>query len=100
LKIQKVIDKHCDIKELIMKIDTVLEVYHLYLPWLILLVIFWVFSRLVYWAKNRKAVAFVFGVMMQMFLPDPNVEQTIHMVQEVKKSAKKEQDENAEPKKS
>lgn len=74
--------------------DILQELFFIYLPWFIVLVIFWGFSRLINWAKHRKVGAFVFGIMVQMFLPDPKVEHTIHMVQEVKKGTNKKQNEN------
>jgi len=81
-----------------MKIDILQELFYLFLPWLIIFAMFWGLSRLINWARHRKAGAFVFGMMVQMFLPDPNVQQTIHMVQEVKKRTNKEHDESGDPK--
>lgn len=39
-------------------------------------------------AKKRKVLAFVFGVAVQMFLPDPQVEKTIKMIVSEKKQQK------------
>lgn len=44
------------------------------------------------WAKKKKGAAMAFGMLVQMFLPDPKVEQTIEMVVESKKEDKGEQE--------
>ena len=55
------------------------------------LVVFVFFVLMYKWAKKQKGAAMAFGMFVQMFLPDPNVEQTIEMVVESKKEAKGEQ---------
>ncbi|WP_394222049.1 hypothetical protein [Alteromonas gracilis] len=50
--------------------------------------LFVVFSgSMIRWAKKQKGVAIVFGMLVQMVLPDPKVEQTIEIVVESKKEA-------------
>jgi hypothetical protein len=57
-------------------------------PWLVF-VIFAIFACLLLkFAKKRKGIAFAFGVLVQMFAPDPMVEQTIKMVQVDKRLVK------------
>ena len=36
------------------------------------------------WARKQKGAAIVFGMLMQMILPDPKVQHTIEMVTEAK----------------
>ena len=43
------------------------------------------FALMYKWAKKQKGAAMAFGMLVQMFLPDPKVEQTIEMVVESKK---------------
>lgn len=40
------------------------------------------------WARKRKGAAMAFGMLVQMFLPDPKVQQTIEIVSESKQEQK------------
>ena len=55
--------------------------YLMLAPWLFFVVLALIASWLLKLAKKRKGIAFAFGVFVQMFMPDPLVEQTIKMVQ-------------------
>jgi len=55
--------------------------YLMLAPWLFFVVLALIASWLLKLAKKRKGIAFAFGVFVQMFIPDPMVEQTIKMVQ-------------------
>lgn len=59
------------------------------LPILVFVLMVLLFSGLYRFAKKRTAVAFAVGVFLQMFLPDPKVQQTIEVVAEKKLPAKK-----------
>ncbi len=61
------------------------------LPWLIFCLIAFVAIRLIKSAKSRKGAAVCFGVLVQLFSPDPYVERTIEMVTIEKKATKKQQ---------
>jgi hypothetical protein len=50
-------------------------------PWLVFVVLAIIACWLVKLARKRKGIALAFGVFVQMFTPDPMVEQTIKMVQ-------------------
>lgn len=76
---------------------TYCELGFLMLPWAAFMGLIILFSKLVGWAKNRKNSAVALAVLVQMFLPDPNVEKTIEIVAEAKQEVKKQQDENGEP---
>lgn len=58
-----------------------------FIPWIVLLVTVFVFSKLVSWAKKKNAAAITFGALVQMFSPDPFAERTIQVIQQDKKSA-------------
>lgn len=45
------------------------------------------FGILYRWAKKRKGAAFAVGLFIQMFLPDPKVQQTINWVAESKEKS-------------
>jgi hypothetical protein len=66
-------------------LDKLIEIGYLLLPWLILVISVLVFFKLFGWARKKKTSAVVFGVLVQMFMPDPYVERTIKVVQEDKK---------------
>ena len=57
-------------------------------PWLVFIVLAIIASLLLKFAKKRKGIAFAFGVLVQMFVPDPLVEQTIKVVQVEKRVVK------------
>ncbi len=67
------------------------DLYQLFLPWIILFGLFMAFKQLYSWARNKKTGAFVFGMLIQMMMPDPYVDRTIQVIQEEKKSTEKEQ---------
>lgn len=48
-----------------------------------------VFICLYRWAKKQKGVAMAFGILVQIFLPDPKVQQTIEAVSEAKQEERK-----------
>lgn len=66
----------------------------LLLPWTAFIGIACLFHLLINWAKKRKTSAIALGVMIQMFLPDPNVQKTIETIVEVKQEVKKQQDDS------
>ena len=55
--------------------------YLMLAPWLVFVVLAVIACWLLQLAKKRKGIAFAFGVFVQMFMPDPLVEETIKMVQ-------------------
>ncbi|MGX5203020.1 hypothetical protein [Aliikangiella sp. IMCC44632] len=57
-------------------------------PWIAYLGLIFTFVRLYRWSKNKKTGAFIIGMLLQMVLPDPKVEQTIEIVQEQKECKK------------
>lgn len=73
------------------------ELIQLFTPWLVLAGLAFTFIRLYLWARNKKSGAFIFGMLIQMMMPDPYAERTIQVVQEEKKATRKEQDENGDP---
>ncbi|WP_019026629.1 hypothetical protein [Colwellia piezophila] len=62
--------------------------YLMLAPWLFFVVLAITACWLLKLAKKRKGIAFAFGVFVQMFTPDPMVEQTIKMVQVDKRIVK------------
>jgi len=66
------------------------------LPWLVFLIVGMMAAKLLSWARGRKGGAIVFGVLVQMFLPDPYVERTIAAVIVEKKIEQRRKD-SAEP---
>jgi hypothetical protein len=71
-------------------------------PWLTFVVLAIIACCLFKLARKRRGIAFAFGLLVQMFIPDPQVEQTIKTVQvdkrivknPVKRSVKQELDDN------
>ena len=59
---------------------------HLY-PFFFLLALFILMYKMVGWARKRKVAAVAAGVLVQMLLPDPNVEKTIQKFQQLAKDA-------------
>jgi hypothetical protein len=55
--------------------------YLILAPWLFFSVFAIIACCLVKFARKRKGIAVAFGIFVQMFAPDPLVEQTIKMVQ-------------------
>ena len=70
------------------------EVLFVFLPWFVFIFLGFVCTKLVSWAQNRKAGAIVFGVIVQMFLPDPYVQRTVETVITEKKKHIKAQKES------
>lgn len=50
-------------------------------PWLAFILLAIIACWLLKLAKKRRGIAIAFGIFVQMFSPDPMVEQTIKMVQ-------------------
>ena len=67
--------------------------YLMLAPWLFFAVLAIIASWLLKLARKRKGIAFAFGVFVQMFTPDPLVEQTIKMVQVDKRVVKQKEKE-------
>ncbi len=57
-------------------------------PWLTFVVLAMIACCLLKLARKRRGIAFAFGVLVQMFIPDPQVEQTIKTVQVDKRIVK------------
>jgi hypothetical protein len=58
------------------------NLFYLFLaPWLFFVVFAIIACWLIKFARKRKGIAIAFGIFVQMFTPDPLVEQTIKMVQ-------------------
>ncbi|MDC0603557.1 hypothetical protein OAP14_11170 [Aliiglaciecola sp.] len=64
------------------------ELVRLFVPYIVFVAILVVFWLLYKSAKRWRGVAFAFGMLVQIFLPDPKVEQTIQMVVEEKRAKK------------
>ena len=64
------------------------EVYLVFAPFLVFAVFALLARLLLKMARKRKGLAFAFGALVHMFLPDPNVERTIKMVVEEKQEKK------------
>ena len=78
--------------------STVIDFLQPFYAWLYFLVIILIFVKLFGWAKNKKTGALVFGILIQMFTPDPYVERTVQVVQEDKKESKQAEDDSGDPK--
>jgi len=76
--------------------ELLLEMLQPLVPFLGIFTVLWVFAKLFSWAKNRKSGALAFGILVQMFIPDPYTERTVEIVQQDKKETKKQQDENGQ----
>jgi hypothetical protein len=50
------------------------------------------------WARKRKGAAMAFGMLVQIFLPDPKVQQTIEIVTESKQEQKNKSGQIQKPK--
>jgi len=78
-----------------------IELMVAFIPWIAFLVfsiaMVMLGKVLLLWAKYRKAGAIVFGVLVQMFTPDPFVQRTIETMVIEKKVVKKHQGESCEP---
>jgi hypothetical protein len=61
------------------------------IPWALVGGLIFIFSKLTTMARKASKVAIAVGVLMQMFTPDPKVEQTIQMVVKQKQQAEAQQ---------
>ncbi len=72
---------------------TIVDLFYIALaPWLVFVVLAIVANILIKLAKKRRGIAIAFGVFVQMFSPDPLVENTIKMVQVEKRVVKQSDD--------
>ncbi|MFT2092948.1 hypothetical protein [Paraglaciecola sp. 2405UD69-4] len=74
------------------------NLFNEFVPWLLFLVFILFFLKMITWARNRKAAAIAFGLLVQMYLPDPKAQITIEAVAERKQEVKKAQGGNSTPK--
>ncbi|VEL98353.1 hypothetical protein ALT761_03371 [Alteromonas sp. 76-1] len=56
------------------------------------------FALMYLWARKQKGAAIVFGMLMQMILPDPKVQHTIEMVTEAKQEKSGQEDKSEDDK--
>lgn len=77
--------------------DKLDEIVYALLPWISLLVVIGFFSKLTGWARKRKGAAIAIGLLVQMFIPDPKVQETIQVIVKQKQQQVKKQLENGEP---
>ncbi len=68
--------------------------YITFAPWLVFVALALIAKLLLNFAKKRRGIAIAFGVFVQMFMPDPMVEQTIKTVVVLEKRQKKTQQSN------
>lgn len=68
-------------------------------PWLVFVVLGICANFLIKFAKKRRGIAVAFGILVQMFSPDPLVENTIKMVQVDKRIVKEEANDEISSKK-
>ncbi|GLX77272.1 hypothetical protein tinsulaeT_06120 [Thalassotalea insulae] len=61
-----------------------MEYYHqvllAFLPWCVFIILALIAKKLLHLAKKRRGLAMAFGVLVQMLLPDPQVQKTIETV--------------------
>ncbi len=57
--------------------DYYYSIFIIFTPWLSFILLALLAKKLLSSANKRKGVAVAFGVLVQMFLPDPQVEKTI-----------------------
>lgn len=67
------------------------KLFEIYQPWIAFLGIIFTFTRIYQWARNQKTGALIIGLLVQMILPDPKVEQTIEIIQQEKPENKQSQ---------
>jgi len=67
-------------------------IYLVLAPWLVFIVLALVAILLLKFAKKRRGVAIAFGILVQMFSPDPLVERTIETVIVEKRQIRKQRD--------
>ncbi|MGJ8682503.1 hypothetical protein [Paraglaciecola sp.] len=68
------------------------ELWGLFMPWIVFMGFVYLCIKMTGWAKNRKAGAIAFGLLVQMFIPDPKAKITIEAVAKQKQEVKKQQD--------
>ncbi|MBO7923169.1 hypothetical protein J5X92_13150 [Alteromonas sp. K632G] len=56
------------------------------------------FAFMYLWARKQKGAAIVFGMLIQMILPDPKVQHTIEMVTEAKQEKSGQEDKSEDDK--
>jgi hypothetical protein len=78
--------------------NILIEIITLVMPWFVFLVFVLFCLKMTDWARKRKAGAIAFGLLVQMFLPDPKVQVTIESVVERKQEVKKQQQGDKRPK--
>ena len=77
--------------------DVLMSILAVVWPWLLFVVFILLCIKLVSWARQRRTSAIAFGVVVQMFIPDPKAQITIEAIAERKQQVKKQQDENSGP---
>ncbi len=60
--------------------DYYYSIFIIFTPWLSFILLALLAKKLLSSANKRKGVAVAFGVLVQMFLPDPQVEKTIETI--------------------
>ncbi|MBU2894210.1 hypothetical protein KO495_12890 [Colwellia sp. D2M02] len=68
-------------------------------PWLVFVVFGILANLLIKWAKKRRGIAVAFGIFVQMFTPDPMVENTIKVIQVERRIVKEETSDKVSAKK-
>jgi hypothetical protein len=71
--------------------DTLEQLFMLLLPWALFGGLIYIFSKLITSARRGAKVAIAVGVLMQMFTPDPKVEQTIQLIVKQKQQSENQQ---------
>jgi hypothetical protein len=77
--------------------DELYEILYALLPWICLLAVLGLFNKLVSWARKRKGAAIAVGLLVQMFIPDPKVQETIQLVVKQKQQQVKKSEQSASP---
>lgn len=74
--------------------DILQEIYLPLILWGAFVCLVLIFVVLFRWAKKQKGAALAVGLFMQMFLPNPTIQQTIECVSESKKKSTKKEDQD------
>ena len=64
--------------------ESIREAYLPLLVWLFVICLMGIFIKMYGWAKKQKGVAMAFGILVQIFLPDPKAQATIEFIAESK----------------
>lgn len=80
------------------KMNNLIEIVKVVMPWFVFLVFIWLCLKMIDWARHGKAGAIAFGLLVQIFLPDPKAQVTIESVVERKQEVKKQQEGDKRPK--